>query len=239
MNQKGAILITGAAQRIGRAVALYLAHQGYDIAIHYRNSEEAAAMLEQEIKALGRKTALIQADLAEADATAVIRQAQDALPHLNGLILNASLFEEANFLETDEAVFDANMGLHLKAPYFLSQAYAKQVGKGSIITFLDTYITKQSERYFTYLLSKKALAELTRMLAKSLAPAIRVNAIAPGLTLPSGPYHGEEAMEARKQIVPLGRLGTPEDIAHAAQYLLEAEYLVGQTLFIDGGEQLT
>ncbi len=237
MNQENAVLITGAAKRVGRAIALHLAHGGYDIAIHYHTSAEQAHSLQTEIEALGRKTTLIQADLASPDCEAIIAQAKAALPHLNALIHNASVFKETNFHQTTEVEYNRDMDLHVKTPYFLSQAYAKQIGQGNIICMLDTNIRKESKIYFPYMLAKKSLAALMRQLAKELAPHIRVNAIAPGIT-PFSDELPDEYVTHKLQTLPLRRVADPQDIARAAEYLLTADYLVGHTLYIDGGEQL-
>ena len=238
MTEPKAILITGAARRIGRHMALRLAADGYDIALHYNGSRDDAERTATEIEALGRKVVLLQADLSDKpDYTGIITQAKQALPHLCGLIHNASIFAPSAFLDSDEAAFDANFQLHVKAPFFLSQAYAKKVGKGSIICLLDTNVSAHASVHFTYLASKKALAELTQMLARELAPSIRVNAIAPGLTSLSDDVSPEQA-SAKAQSLPLNVIAQPEQIADAAAYLLRAEYLIGHTLYIDGGQQL-
>ena len=237
MKNENAILITGAARRVGRAMALYLAERGYDIAIHYHTSEEDAQSLKAEIEALDRAAVLIQADLLQPDCDAIIGQAKEALPHLNGLIHNASVFEETAFAQTTEAEYTRDMDLHVKTPYFLSQAYARHIGTGSLIAMLDTSIRKESKIYFPYMLAKKSLSALMRQLAKELAPDIRVNCIAPGIT----PFSDElpnETIARKIDKLPLQRVASPEEIAHAATYLLEAPYLTGHTLYIDGGEQL-
>lgn len=238
MSEAKAVLITGAARRIGRCMALHLAGCGYDVALHYHGSHEDAASTKRAIETLGRRAVLVQADLLGADYAGLIAQAREALPHLCALVHNASVFEPSPFRQTDAATFERNMTLHVKAPFFLSQAFAQQVGRGAIVSLLDTNITRSLSVHFTYLLSKKALSELTRMLAHELAPDIRVNAIAPGLTSLSEDVSGETA-EQKRLGLPLKRLSQPEEIAEAAAYLLQAAYLSGHTLFIDGGEQLT
>ena len=234
-----AVLITGAAKRLGRHTAHSLAAAGYDIAVHYQHSKAEAESLADEIKHLGRQAALIQADLTDTHALPdVIAEAKTALPHLGALINNASQFEPASFAETTPDILQANLAIHVPAPFFLSQAFAAQVGKGAIIHFLDSFIRRQSDRYFPYLLSKKALAELTLSMAHSLGPEIRVNAIAPGIILPSGPFD-EKYLNKRKAEAPLQRLATPDDIAQGVKLLLETPSLTGQILWLDGGEHVT
>jgi pteridine reductase len=238
MTEPKAILITGAARRIGRHMALRLAADGYDIALHYNGSLDDAKRTAAEIEALGQQAVLLQADLGDnPDYEGIITQAKQALPHLCGLVHNASIFAPSPFVKSDEKTFDANFQLHVKAPFFLSQAYAKQIGKGSIISILDTNVTGHASVHFTYLASKKALAELTQMLARELAPTIRVNAIAPGLTSLSDDVSPEQAA-AKAKTLPLGIIAQPEQIADAAAYLLQADYLVGHVLHIDGGQKL-
>jgi NAD(P)-dependent dehydrogenase (short-subunit alcohol dehydrogenase family) len=233
-----AILITGAAKRIGRAIALRLAQDGYDIALHYHQSQSEAEATAAAIEALGRRCELLQADLADtAQAIGLIARAHTAFPQLGGMILNASIFDPSPFLQTDEATFDRYQQLHVKSPFFMVQAYAAQVQSGDILLLLDTNITSHASVHFTYLHSKKALAALMPMLARELAPAIRVNAIAPGLTSLSDDVPAERAA-TEAQRLPLQRLAQPEDIADAAAKLLDAPYLIGHTLFVDGGQHL-
>lgn len=233
-----AILITGAARRIGRAIALHLAQQGYDIALHYHTSLTEAEQTATEIRAFGRRCELFQADLGSSkEAAALPQRVKEVLPHLSGMIISASAFAPSPFETTDEKLLDHYLQLHLKSSFFLAQSFAQITPKGSIITLLDTNVAGHASVHFTYLLSKKALADLTRMLARELAPSIRVNAIAPGLTSFSDDVSPEIAAEKAKTL-PLRRIAQPDEIAHAAAYLLSADYLIGHTLFIDGGQQL-
>ena len=237
-NQR-AVLITGAARRVGRVMALHMARAGWDIALHYRHSEANAQKLKTEINALGADCHLLQADLRDRALLApLIQDAQQALPHLSALIHNASQFERADFMSTDNATYDTNMRLHVDAPFFLTQAFAKQVSRGSVLFMIDSFVRKQSDQYFTYLFSKKQLVALTEMCAYSLGPDIRVNAIAPGIVLPSGTLD-EEYMQRRTEQNPLKQLGTPEAIAETANYLLNNTHLTGHIIHIDGGERLT
>jgi len=235
---RSAVLITGAAKRIGRAMALHLASLGYDIALHYHHSIAEAEHTAAAIKELGRQVVLLPADLRDnAAAAALPEQAKAALPHLNAMIISASVFAPSPFYETDEELLEQYLQIHVKSSFFLAQSFARNVQKGTIISMLDTNVAGHASLHFSYLLSKKALADLTRMLARELAPALRVNAIAPGITSQSDDISPEMAAEKAASL-PLRRIASPSDIAHAAAFLLEADYLTGHTLFIDGGQQL-
>lgn len=238
MTVSPAILITGASRRLGKAIALRLAQEGYAIALHYRNSSIDAQVLKHEIEAQGGVCQLFQADLKGRSACkALIEDVYRQLPGLCGLIHNASVFVESRFLETDEAQLETFLSIHLKAPFWLTQSFAHIVKAGSVITMLDTDILQNAERFFTYTLTKRMLAEFTTMSAKVLAPAIRVNGIAPGKVLPSIDCD-ETYLEYKRMQLPLKTLPTPEDIAASAVLLLQTPYLTGHILFVDGGEQL-
>lgn len=233
-----ALLITGGAKRIGRAIALHAAGQGYDIALHYHSSKDQAEQTAADIRALERNVVLLQADLSEPhSAEPLIAAAKQAMPHLNALVLNASIFAPSPLMQTDEAMLHRYLQLHVSAPFFLAQSYAKHVGRGSIVALLDTNVTAHASVHFSYLLSKKALASLVPMLARELAPAIRVNAVAPGLTSLSDDVSPERAAEMAASL-PLASIATPQQIAGATAYLLAADYITGQTLYVDGGQHL-
>ncbi len=233
------ILITGAAQRLGRAMALHLAEQGYDIVLHYHSNVAGAEKTQDEIEQMGRSCHLLQADLSEGgEYDALIEQAYKASPSLGGLINNASVFLEAGIGDTTPELFDQQLTVNLRAPFFLTQAYAAQVKQGCIINMLDTFISKTSSSYFHYLLTKKALAAFTQMAARELAPEIRVNAVAPGTILPNGKRFGEAYMKQKAKANPMKRLGQIEEVCQAAYALLTQDYMIGQILYVDGGERL-
>lgn len=238
MSDNPAIFLTGGARRVGRVIALHFAKLGHPVVLHYNHSQVDAEDIKQLIEATGGTCHLIQADLLDHRCyEPLITQAREAFPSLQMLIHNASTFEAKTFADSQEQDYHSNMALHVQAPFFLSQAFASQVNKGSIVTMLDTYVTKQSRHHFTYLFSKKCLKELTMMLAHELAPNIRVNAIAPGLILPS--FGGGQAeLEAHAIRVPLQKLGTPQDIADMIYHYYQSDYLTGHISYIDGGEQL-
>jgi pteridine reductase len=232
-----AALVTGGAKRLGRDIALYLADNGFDIALHYNHSHADAEAVKREVEAKGRRCVLFQANLADVDAIApLMAAAKNAFPKLNVLINSASVFERVAFMETDEAVFNQHMEVNLKAPFFLTQAFAKQVGKGSVVNLLDTHITTQGGSHFAYLLSKKAFAEFTQMAARALAPDVRVNGICLGVVLPSG-EHDEIYMKKLATTLPMRTNATPTQVAEVVLHLLNMP-VTGQLLFVDGGEHL-
>lgn len=238
MVENKAALITGAAKRVGRAMALHLAAHGYDIALHYNNSHAAAQQLASEMEKLGRKVVLIRGDLNENIYEDVISQASSQLQHLSLLINNASIFERAEFTRSNEDDYDRHMTINLKAPYFLSQYFATHTSSNAhIINMLDTHVTRNSIGYFAYMLSKRSLRDLTRMTARALGPRIRVNAICPGLLLPGSEYVEEEMLQHAKT-TPLRHVPSLDDINACVQTLEDSKHLTGQFLFPDGGQHL-
>jgi len=238
MSKRPAILITGAARRVGAALALYFARYGYDIALHYNSSKADATKLKIKIEKLGAQCTLFHQDLS--DIEALPRFMQDVRTYVRNctaLINNASIFERAEFMDTDEALFDRQFAVNFKAPFFLTQAFATTFGKGCVIHMLDTYIQQNEGSHFAYLLSKKTLAEFTTMAARALGPEIRVNGICPTIMLPSE-YYDEAYMKNKAQLLPLKRLPVAEEVAAAAYWLCESKAITGQLLFPDGGHHL-
>lgn len=236
-HQKAA-LVTGAARRIGRALAIALAEAGYDIALHFHDSAADAKKTAKEIKKTGRKCKIYSANLSkEKETQGLFTKVLRDFPNLNVLIHNASIFKKANFLNTSSKLLDENFNLHVKTPFFLTQSFAQKCKTGHVITLLDSKICQNQSEYFAYLLSKKTLLEFTQMAALALAPHIRVNAIAPGVILPPA---GQSDRDLKKlvQKVPLQKKGSPEAISKALLFLLENNYITGQCLFVDGGFHL-
>lgn len=232
-----AALVTGGSRRLGKAIALRLAHEGYDIALHYNTSKEDALQTKLEIERTGQACHLFQAKLNDADmCSKLIHDVIKTLPNITVLINNASIFNDCDFEQTDEAIFNDYMNIHVKVPFFLTQNFAISVKKGHVINMVDSMTTKISSRFFTYLLTKKALVQLTEMCAKILAPHIRVNAIAPGSVLTALDFQ-EEYLEKKRQEVPLGYTPTPDEITDAVMMVLTNNYLLGQTIFVDSGER--
>lgn len=234
----GTALITGGAKRIGRTIALALAEEGFDIALHYGRSEEAAREAANAIEDQGRSCRLFQCNLVDFDAVRrLVPQVVEACPDLSLLVNNASLFERAGLADTEEDLYDRQFAVNLKAPFFLSQAFARHAGAGQIINLVDQRITRSEPDHMAYTLTKKALAAFTEMAARDLAPAIRVNGVCPGLILPP-PGKTARHLSPLVEKVPLKRRGDPADIAAAVVYLVKQEYVTGQFLFVDGGEHI-
>ena len=231
-------LITGGSQRIGQAIALTLADKGLNIALHYNHSREHAEKTASSIRKKQVQCNLFQSDLTDMHSLQqLIPAVQKQFPDCHVLVNNASVFKRSEFMETGEALFDEAMAIHLKAPFFLSQAFARCFKTGLIINMLDTKISKELTSYTAYILSKKGLAELTRLMAKSLGPDFRVNGIAPGIILPSVDT-SQEVVERLKMKLPLQKQGSTEQIDQAVRFLLENKFVTGEILYIDGGEHL-
>ncbi len=239
-NASHTCLITGAARRIGRTLALGLAEQGWNIAIHYSRSKTEAESLRDEIEARGRKAISLQADLADSEAIAgLIAATRAALGPVNLLINNASLFERDTVDDLDLASWDAHLNTNLRAPALLMRDFAAQARSGdSIINIIDQRVWRLTPDFISYTVSKSGLWTLTQTFAQALAPrGIRVNAVGPGPTLPN-PRQNQAEFEKQAKLVPLGAGAAPEDILKAVQYLLTAQAVTGQMLAIDGGQHL-
>ncbi len=233
-----AALITGGARRIGREIALSLAAGGWDVVLHYSSSAQDARNTAEEIRGLGVDCQLIGCDLADnRRMLELLPAAVDLAPGLELLVNNASLFERSPIAETETELYDAHMAVNLRAPFFLTRDFARLCGQGQVLNLLDTRIVRSESAYAAYTLTRKALAELTRMAAREFAPRIRVNAVAPGLILPppDGDSKQFERMAAR---IPLERHGDPRQIAGAAMYLIGSDFVTGQIIHVDGGEHL-
>ena len=235
----GAALVTGGARRIGRAIVLALAARGHDVAIHHRESVEDAEALAEEVRALGRRAAVLSADLTdETETRALIPAATEALGPLSVLINNASVLEDDRVGGLSRDIWDLHFETNLRAPVVLAEAFAAQAPDGScIVNLLDQRVLKPDPRFFSYALSRNGLWWATRTLAQALAPRIRVNGVGPGPTLAS--IHQSEAEFAAEQAaMPLGHGPSPEDIAGAVVYLVDARSVTGQMIAVDGGQHL-
>ena len=239
-----AALVTGGAQRVGRAICLALAEAGYDIAIHYHSSGEEADALAADIGARGRHAVGVAADLA--DETAVRELPADAAAKLGEvtLLVNcASRFQDDRFGGLERPTWDAHMQTNLRAPVVLCEAFASALpafvpdGAASIVNIIDQRVLKPNPQFFSYALSKAALWNATRMMAQALAPRIRVNGVAPGPTLASV-HQDAEAFAREAAATPLGHGSPPETIAAAVVYLAGARSVTGQLLAVDGGQHL-
>jgi NAD(P)-dependent dehydrogenase (short-subunit alcohol dehydrogenase family) len=235
----GWALVTGAGQRIGAALALAAGDAGFDVIVHYRSSVDGAGETARRIQALGRQAMTLSADLA--DPAACARLIAEAPTPLTLLVNSASLFEDDSAQTFNAEHFEAAMAANLRAPLLLAQAMARTLPgdrDGLIVNVVDQRVWRLTPRYFTYTLSKAALWTATQTLAQALAPNIRVNAIGPGPTLASI-HQSPAAFAAQAAAAPLGRGPTPEDIAAALTYLIDARSVTGQMIAVDGGQHLS
>ena len=235
-------LVTGAGRRLGRAIALGMARAGWDLALHYRHSEQDAIATRDAILALGRRAVLLQCDLADDAAVRLLAdRAIDALGALTCIVNNASLFEYDSATDFSPALLNAHMAANVTAPVLLAQALhaaTPQGGQAVVINLLDQKLYNLNPDFLSYTLSKAALHAATTMLAQALAPTVRVVGVAPGITLVSG-EQSEEGFTQAHRATPLGRSSTPQDIADAVVYAAGARALTGTTLLVDGGQHLT
>jgi NAD(P)-dependent dehydrogenase (short-subunit alcohol dehydrogenase family) len=234
-----AALVTGAARRIGRAIALALHEAGYAVAIQANRSAAEAETLRDQIVRAGGRAAVVRTDLADHAAVAgLVPAAVRAVGPLTLLVNNAATFEPDTIGALDAARFDRQFAVNLRAPLFLSEAFAAQArGDASIVNILDQRVFKLTPHFVSYTLAKSALHAATRMLAQALAPNVRVNAVAPGPTMASARQAAEDFAK-QAAAVPLGHGPTPEEIAAAVIYLSGARSVTGVTLAVDGGQHL-
>ena len=237
-------LVTGAARRLGRAIALGLARAGWDVAVHYRGSQAEAIEVAAEITALGRRAVTLHCDLAdEAAVRALLPQAIAALGPVRCVVNNASLFDFDTAEDFTLARLDAHMHANVAAPILLAQALhaatpaEAPAGQAVVINLLDQKLYNLNPDFLSYTLSKAALHTATTMLAQQLAPTVRVVGVAPGISMVSGDQT-EEAFKNAHRKTPLGRSSTPDDIADSVVYVASARALTGTTLLVDGGQHL-
>ena len=219
-------------------MAMELADAGWDVVLHYRRSAAEAEELAHQIESRGRKAWCVDADLAEVEhCRDLVPRAAEAAGGLEALINNASIFPASTLDDFEpEELFD-NVQLHAVAPALLGRALYLRPEARHLVNLLDSKITGPDPEHLPYHLSKRMLADLTRVMARSFAPRVAVNAIAPGAMLPATGGDPSE-FAALADTVPLGRTGRPEDVARAARYILESDFVTGQVLFVDGGRHM-
>ncbi len=236
-----AALVTGAARRIGRAIALDLARHGWAVAVHYNNSAKEAAEVVAEIEAAGGRATALQAPLQDEDQVRdLIPAAVDALGPVSLLVNNAASFVHDDIQDGTRETWDLHMEANLRAPAVLTQQFARALPEGTtgnVINILDQRVWNPTPYFMSYTVSKMALWTLTQTLAMSLAPRIRVNAIGPGPTL-KGERQTEEHFMLQWQSVPMRRSTDPGEIAAAIRFLVDAPSVTGQMIALDGGEHL-
>ncbi|HEX6135995.1 MAG TPA: SDR family oxidoreductase [Longimicrobiales bacterium] len=239
METEGRVaLVTGGARRVGRAFGLALAEAGCDIVINYNTSATDAAATVDDIARLGRRAIAVRADISRLDDIhRLVSETERAYGRLDILVNSASLFERAPLADIDEAAWDRVLGVNLKGPFFLSQAAApllRRDGGGVIVNIVDLSALQPWPSFAHHATSKAALLHLTRVLARALAPDVRVNAIAPGTILPPEHHEGEEGSERRL----VARSGETADATRALLYLVRSDFVTGQNLVVDGGRML-
>ncbi|WP_417256845.1 SDR family oxidoreductase [Celeribacter halophilus] len=244
-------LVTGAAHRLGRAMALSLAQDGFDVAVHCNHSVEAAGTLVEELRAMGRQSSVLEADLLdEAQVETLVPRAVDALGGpLTLLVNNASIFEEDSLTSATRQSWDRHMESNLRAPFVLLQHFAVQaceplmeegerpLARAMAVNMIDQRVRKLTPQFMSYTLAKSALWTLTRTAAQALAPKVRVNAIGPGPTL-KGARQSEADFENQQKATLLQRGATPEDVCAALHYLIGARSVTGQMICPDSGQHL-
>lgn len=239
---KRAALVTGAAKRIGRALALRLAAEGCDVAIHYNRSAAEAEALAREIEAAGRRAALLSADLSREEETAgLVAAARAKLGTLDLLVNSASTFEADDVETMTRASWDLHVETNLRAPVKLAQDFARQAERARdslIVNILDQRVLKLTPQFLSYTASKAALAVLTVTLAQALGPkGVRVNAIGPGPTVRNA-RQSEADFRRQTEATVLGRGASPDDVVDALVYLMRARSVTGQMIAVDGGQHL-
>lgn len=237
---KQTALITGASKRIGKSISEFLAENGWNIIIHFNSSEKPAKELENELKQKypNQDFFSFQANLSNTnDVKSLIPKIIEKSGPFQLLVNNASVFDSGYISETDEELFENQINVNLRAPFFLMQDFVKHCKSGDIINFVDTRVTMNKSNFAAYSLSKKGLWDLTKMAALEFGPEIRVNAIAPGVTLPP-PDEDDDYLHKLAEKIPMKKPGGVKPILNSVEYILNNDHLTGQLLFADGGENL-
>ncbi len=243
-------LVTGAAKRLGRAMALALAEDGFDVAVHYAGSADAAQDVVDQIKAMGRRAVAVQADLTVEDETqALLPRAAEALGPITLLVNNASIFEYDSLKSATRDSWDRHLESNLRAPFVLTQALFEQAPDPStdqmgepraealVVNMIDQRVRKLTPHFMSYTIAKMGLWAFTQTAAMAMASKVRINAIGPGPTL-QGANQPEEHFRKQRENTVLERGSNPEDIVGALRYFLNAPAITGQLLCVDGGQHL-
>lgn len=240
MDLRGRVaLVTGAGRRVGRALAVALGAEGMSVAVHYHASDTGARETARMIEREGGKASLVTADLTGDTAAALIDDVVHRLGSLDVLVNSSAVMERTPLGEVTVAQWDAMMALNLRAPFLLAQAAARHLarGHGAIVNIADLAAFETWPAYIPHGISKAGIVYMTRALARTLAPDVRVNAIAPGAVLLPDNWSEDDAAKLRES-TPLQRLGSPDDVVGAMRYLLRADYVTGETLIVDGGRHV-
>lgn len=241
-SERPVVLVTGAAKRLGRTIALDLASHGFDVAVHYRHSRDEAEATVAQAQAVGAQAASYAADLSDEPACRALVPAVVAhFNRLDAVVNSASTFEYDNAARFSYAAMDKHWRANTGPAVLLSQALYEHLlstrRQGCVVNLLDQKLFNLNPDYLSYTLSKAALQAATVMLAQALAPSVRVCGLAPGVTLLSGAMDGDEFKQAH-QLTPLNRSSTPADIARSVRFLIESPAITGTTLLVDGGQHL-
>ena len=241
-NSRPVVLITGAARRLGRAIAVELAHGGCDIAVHYRRSAEDAQACAAYVRALGVRAECIAAALAdEAACRELLPTVAEQMGRVDVVVNNASHFEYDNAESFSYAAMELHWRANTAPAIVLAHALAQQLrgGRtGCVVNLLDQKLWNPNPDYLSYTLSKAALEAATTLLAQALAPQVRVAGVAPGVTLVSGPKMSPARFASAHTMTPLGRSSTPEDVARTVRFIVESPAITGTTIVVDGGQHL-
>jgi len=242
LDLNGAVaVVTGGAVRLGRALALTLAAHGARLAIHYNSSASAADAVVREVEHMGGKAIAVRADLSQArEAPNVIREAVAHFDRVDILVNSAAIFRAGDWNDTTEESWDRHFAVNLKSPFFLSQAFAAHVGgsrRGHIVNIADWRGAHPGADHIAYTLSKAGLIAMTKSLALALAPAIQVNAIAPGLILPP-PGEDRAYLATLAATIPARRIGSPDEVGKALVFLLQSDFITGDVVYVTGGQHL-
>ena len=246
-TRRPVVLVTGAARRVGRAIALELATHGFDVAVHYRGSQDDAFATVAELKRAGAAAHAFQADLSiEAACRALVPAVAARFGRIDAVVNNASVFEHDDVASFSVAAMETHWRANTAPAVLLAQALHTQLAHpaeagastGCVVNIIDQKLWNPNPDHFSYTLSKAALQAATVMLAQALAPRVRVCGVAPGITLASGPMNASE-FAAAHAMTPLQRSSTPDDIAHAVRFLIESPAITGTTLLVDGGQHLS
>ena len=237
------VLVTGAARRLGRAIAIELARSGRDIALHYRSSAAECEATAAYVRALGVRAECFAADLAdEAACRALLPAVVQRLGRIDAVVNNASHFEYDDAAQFTYAAMEAHWRANTAPAIVLAQALAAHLRGcaevGCVVNLLDQKLWNPNPDYLSYTLSKAALEAATTLLAQALAPQVRVAGVAPGVTLLSGPAMSAEGFAAAHAMTPLGRSSTPDDIARTVRFIVESPAITGTTILVDGGQHL-
>lgn len=231
-------LVTGAARRIGREIAVSLAEEGVNVVIHYRSSDDEAAELRDELREVGVEAPLLQANLKDpSDLESLIPDATRKAGRIDYLVNNAAVFPRGSLEELEFEELVDNIRINSWAPFYLTRSFVETYEKGKVVNLLDTRVAGYDWDHAGYYFSKLLLARMTKMMALKFAPEFAVNGVAPGLITPPEGLD-EEYLKKRTDRVPLKKRGRKGEVARAVVYLLRTSFVTGQILYVDGGRKL-